>query len=85
MNKLDVIKRKIKYRSKYRSIKEMDLLLGNFVKKYIDIFDYNELLSLYEILEKDDDDIFKWYTGKKENINIPKNKISDTLKKFKLK
>jgi antitoxin CptB len=85
MNKLDVIKRKIKYRSKYRSIKEMDLLLGNFVKKYIDIFDYNELLSLYEILEKDDDDIFKWYTGKEENIKILKNKVSDTLKKFKLK
>ncbi|MDP6288554.1 MAG: succinate dehydrogenase assembly factor 2 [Acidimicrobiales bacterium] len=85
MNKLDVIKRKIKYRSKYRSIKEMDLLLGSFVKKYIDIFDYNELLSLYEILEKDDDDIFKWYTGKEENINIQKNKVSDTLKKFKLK
>jgi antitoxin CptB len=85
MNKLDVIKRKIKYRSKYRSIKEMDLLLGNFVKKYIDIFGYNELLSLYEILEKDDDDIFKWYTGKEENINIQKNKVSDTLKKFKLK
>ena len=85
MNKLDVIKRKIKYRSKYRSIKEMDLLLGNFVKKYIDIFDYNELLSLYEILEKDDDDIFKWYTDKEENISILKNKVSDTLKKFKLK
>ena len=85
MNKLDAIKRKIKYRSKYRSIKEMDLLLGNFVKKYIDIFDYNELLSLYEILEKDDDDIFKWYTGKEENRNILKNKVSDTLKKFKLK
>ena len=85
MNKLDVIKRKIKYRSKYRSIKEMDLLLGNFVKKYIDIFDYNELLSLYEILEKDDDDIFKWYSGKDENTNILKNKVSDTLKKFKLK
>ena len=85
MNKLDTIKRKIKYRSEYRGIKEMDLLLGNFVKKYIDIFDYNELLSLYEILEKDDDVIFKWYTAKKENINIPKNKVSDTLKKFKLK
>ncbi len=85
MNKLDVIKRKIKYRSEYRGIKEMDLLLGTFVKKYINIFDYNELLSLYEILEKNDDDIFKWYTGKEENINILKNKVSDTLKKFKLK
>ena len=85
MNKLEAIKRKIKYRSKYRGIKEMDLLLGNFVKKYIDVFNYNELLNLYEILEKDDNDIFNWYTDKKENINIPKNKISDTLKKFKLK
>ena len=85
MNKLDVIKRKIKYRSKYRGIKEMDLLLGNFVKRYIDVFNYNELLNLYEILEKDDNDIFNWYTDKKENINIPKNKVSDTLKKFKLK
>ena len=85
MNKLDAIKRKIKYRSQYRGIKEMDLLLGSFVKKYINIFDYDELLSLYEILEKDDDVIFKWYTAKKENINIPKNKVSDTLKKFKLK
>ena len=85
MNKLDVIKRKIKYRSEYRGIKEMDLLLGSFVKKYINIFDYNELLSLYKILEKDDDVIFKWYTSKKGNINIPKNKVSDTLKKFKLK
>ena len=35
MNKLDTIKRKIKYRSEYRGIKEMDLLLGSFVKNYI--------------------------------------------------
>ena len=85
MNKLDAIKRKIKYRSEYRGIKEMDLLLGSFVKKYIDVFDYNELLSLYEILEKDDDDIFKWYTGRGETIKIQKNKVSDMLKKYKLK
>ena len=81
----EILKKQIIYRSMHRGTKEMDLLLGNFVKKYIDVFDYNELLSLYEILEKNDDDIFKWYTDKKENINIPKNKVSDTLKKFKLK
>ena len=85
MTNKEIIKKKIIYRSGHRGTKEMDLLLGNFVKKYIDIFDYNELLSLYEILEKDDDDIFNWYTGKEENINILKNKVSDTLKKFKLK
>ena len=85
MTNRDNLKKQIMYRSSHRGTKEMDLLLGSFVKKYINIFDYNELLSLYEILEKDDDVIFKWYTGKKENINIPKNKVSDTLKKFKLK
>ena len=85
MKKIDSLKKRIKYRSEYRGIKEMDLLLSNFVNKYIDTFNYEELINLYEILEKDDDIIFKWYTSKKENINIPKNKVSDTLKKFKLK
>ena len=52
MNKINSLKKKIKYRSEYRGIKEMDLLLGKFVNKYIDSFNYDELMSLYEILEK---------------------------------
>ena len=44
MNKIDSIKRKIKYRSEYRGIKEMDLLLGGFVKKYIDKLSYDEFI-----------------------------------------
>ena len=63
MNKINSLKKKIIYRSEYRGIKEMDLLLGKFVKKYIDTFDYNELLNLYEILEIDDDTILKWYSN----------------------
>ncbi len=85
MNKIDSLKKKIKYRSEYRGIKEMDLLLSNFVNKYINTFSYNELINLYEILEKDDDIIFKWYSDKNINKSIPKNKVSDLLKKFKLK
>ena len=38
MNKINSLKKKIKYRSEYRGIKEMDLVLGNFVKKYVDTF-----------------------------------------------
>ena len=63
MNKINSLKKKIIYRSEYRGIKEMDLLLGKFVKKYIDTFNYDELLNLYEILEIDDDKIFKWYSN----------------------
>ena len=63
----------------------MDLLLSNFVNKYIDSFNYEELINLYEILEKDDDIIFKWYSNKSIDDSIPNNKVSNLLKKFKLK
>ena len=83
MNKLDSLKRKIKYRSEYRGIKEMDLLLGNFVKKYVNNFTYEELIDLYEILKIDDDIIFKWYASPVDKINFPENNVSKLLKKFK--
>lgn len=85
MNKINSLKKKIKYRSEYRGIKEMDLLLGKFVKEYIDTLNYDELLKLYEILEIDDDIIFKWYSNLNHEKSIPKNKISKLLKDFKYK
>ncbi len=84
MKKIDSIKKKIKYRAEYRGIKEMDLLLSGFVKKYIDILNDKELMDLYEILEKDDDIIFKWYSDKNDTKEIPENRVSKLLKKFKL-
>ena len=60
----------------------MDLILGKFVKKYVDTFNYKELLDLYKILEKDDDKIFKWYSEIENNNDIPKNDVSDLLKNF---
>ena len=84
MNKIDSLKKKIKYRSEYRGIKEMDLILGSFVKKYVDTFTYDELLDLYKILEKDDDTIFKWYSGNENNKEITENNVSNLLKNFKV-
>ena len=84
MKKMETIKKKIIYRSEYRGIKEMDLLLGGFVKKYVNKFTYEELIDLYEILKKDDDTIFKWYLGTVSRDIIPENKVSNLLKNFKL-
>tara|TARA_Y100001970_G_C13970824_1_gene718111 strand:- start:47 stop:301 length:255 start_codon:yes stop_codon:yes gene_type:complete len=84
MSKIDSLKKKIKYRSEYRGIKEMDLILGSFVKKYVDSFSYEELLDLYNILEKDDDTIFKWYSNNENNEEIAKSNVSNLLKNFKL-
>ena len=84
MKKINSIKKKIKYRAEYRGIKEMDLLLGRFVKKYIDILTHDELIDLHQILEKDDDLIFKWYSTNYNTKDIPKTKVSDLLKNFKI-
>ncbi len=84
MNKINSLKKKIKYRSEYRGIKEMDILLSKFVNKYIDTFDYDDLLKLYEILKNDDDKIFKWYSGIGYKNLLPSNNVSKLLKKFKI-
>ena len=84
MNSIELLKKKILYRSEYRSIKEMELLLNSFVKKYINDFSILELKQLHDLLTFDDDNLFKWYLNKKVEIKIPNNKVSKLLKNFKI-
>ena len=44
-----ILKKQIIYRSTHRGTKELDLLLGNFVRKHIDSFDDSELIDLNKI------------------------------------
>ena len=46
MTNKDILKKQIIYRSTHRGTKEMDLLLGNFTKKNINIFNDSELNDL---------------------------------------
>ena len=84
MNSIDLLKKKILYRSEYRGIKEMELLLNSFVKKHINDFSIVELKQLDYLLNFDDDSLFKWYLNKKVEIKIPNNKVSKLLKNFKI-
>ena len=84
MNNFDLLKKKILYRSGHRGTKEMDLLLSNFVKKYVNDFGIVELRQLDRLLNFDDDSLFKWYLDKKVEIKIPNNKVSRLLKNFKI-
>ena len=60
-NKLEIFKKKLIYRAGYRGTKEMDILLGSFVKFYIDKFTKEELDDLYELLDLEDEVIYKFY------------------------
>ena len=78
------LKKQIIYRSMHRGSKEMDLLLGNFVKKHIDKLDSNELKDLDKLLFIEDEVIYKWYFENNSNNNISNTKVSTMLKNFKL-
>ena len=84
MTNKEILKKQIIYRSTHRGSKEMDILLGNFVKKYIDKFNNDNLLTLKQLLFIDDEILYRWYYNKKNSKNIPRNKVSKLLKEFKL-
>ncbi len=84
MTNKETLKKQIIYRSTHRGTKEMDILLGGFVKKYIDHFTDDELKELEQILVIEDEILYRWYFDKKDNNIIPNNKVSEMLKKFKL-
>ena len=84
MTNKEILKKQIIYRSMHRGSKEMDLLLGNFVKKNIDKFNNTELKDLAKLLSIDDEVIYKWYFEKNSNKTIQKTKVSAMLKNFKL-
>ena len=83
MNNKDILKKKIIYLSKHRGMKEMDLLLGNFVNKYIDSFDETELNELISLLNIDDEILYKWYLDQDTKTLLPSDTVAKKLKKFK--
>ena len=84
MTNKEILKKKIIYRSMHRGSKEMDLLLGNFVKKYIDELNDIELNDLTKLLFIEDQIIYKWYFENNTDNSIPNTKVSTMLKNFKL-
>ena len=84
MNKSEILKKKILYRSSYRGTKEMDILLSSFVKYYIDKFTKEELEDLDKLLDLEDDVIYRFYENDVSNDFFKNNKVSSHLKKFKI-
>ena len=80
----EILKKQILYRSTHRGTKEMDLLLGSFVKQYINKFNSTDLKDLERLILIEDEIISKWYFNKENNIAILKSKVSKLLKSFKI-
>ena len=77
------LKNKIIYRANYRGTKEMDKLLGSFVRTYIDQLIDDDLPLLCDLLDHDDENLYKLNQGIKLTIEIKSNKVTELFKNYK--
>ena len=79
---INELKKKIIYRSSYRGTKEMDNLMSSFTKKIINNLNREELVNLSNLLDIDDENLYKYHQGLLVNIIIEENKITKLFKEF---
>jgi antitoxin CptB len=77
------LKNKIIYRANYRGTKEMDKLLGSFTKKYINQLTKEQLILLCDLLDYDDENLYKLNQGQPLTIEIKNNTVTELFKNFK--
>ncbi len=82
MINIDELKKKIIYRSNYRGTKEMDKLLGAFVKKYINDLSEEDLVKLEKLLDIDDSNLYNFLNGLETDFIFEKNNVTDLFKNF---
>ncbi len=67
-NDIENLKKRLIYRSQYRGTKEMDKLIGSFVKTNINNLNEKQLVELEKFLSIDDDTLYKIYNDQILNI-----------------
>ena len=77
------LKNKIIYRSNYRGTKEMDKLLGSFTKIYINHLTDAELPLLCDLLDLDDENLYKFNQGLVTTIIIETNNVTELFRNYK--
>ena len=80
---IDELKKKIIYRSTYRGTKEMDALISSFTKQIINDLNGDELINLSNLLDIDDENLYKFNQGLPSTVDIKENKVSKLFKEFK--
>jgi len=77
------LRNKIIYRANYRGTKEMDKLLGSFAKIYINQLTDDELTLLSDLLNLDDENLYKFNQGLQLSIEIKNNRVTELFKNYK--
>mgnify|MGYP006000916967 CR=1 FL=1 len=81
-NDIDILKKKLIYRSQYRSTREMDKLIGNFVRTNIEKLNLNQLGELDEFLNYDDDILYRFYNKQISQNELNNNYVFKLFKNY---
>ena len=74
---LEIQRRKLRFRSGNYGTRELDLLLGAFADKYLDLFDSEQLKAYERLLAEPLPDLFAWITGA---VDAPQEEKTEMLK-----
>jgi antitoxin CptB len=75
-------RKRLKFRSWHRGIKETDLILGRFADKFVDGFDAEELDQFEALLDESDPEIFDWVSGRAPVPPEIENRVTRLLRNF---
>ena len=81
---IELLKKKIVYKSSYRGIKELDIILRSFVSKHLNKLNLEELYDLIDFLDNNDEDIYKFKQGIKIKKKIKNNNITNLFRNFEI-
>lgn len=68
---LKTMRARLLYQSRKRGILESDLLLSRFAKKYLQVFELEDLKEFDELLDEADWDIYYWATANYDITPLP--------------
>ena len=77
---LDKRRKRLKFRSWHRGMREMDLLIGRFADRNLDVFSERQLDLFETLLDETDPDLYDWIT---ERQPIPQEFNHDVMRLLK--
>ena len=77
---VEIRRKRLKFRSWHRGIKEADILLGSFADKFLDDMAVSELDIYENLLREADSDLVAWITSEREP---PEEHLTDVMQKLR--
>ncbi|NKB56833.1 MAG: succinate dehydrogenase assembly factor 2 [Alphaproteobacteria bacterium] len=77
-------RKRLKFRSWHRGMREVDLLIGRFADRNLDLFSERQLDLFEALLHETDPDLYGWVTGRQPIPNDLDHDVMRLLKTFTL-